>query len=110
MSWSRPRGPTSEHLFPCLPPPPACVTQPSPIRVNPDNPSAQASIQGVHSDSSLCPTASIQLVANPVSSSLKVYPERAPSSSPVLTLLDYYHGPLYPTSLPWMQQQQTQLR
>ena len=37
--------------------------------------------------------------ANPVSSSLKVYPERASSSSPVLTLLDYYHGPLY-CSLP----------
>ena len=34
--------------------------------------------------------------ANPVSSRLKVYPERASSSSPVLTLLDYYHGPLYP--------------
>ena len=34
--------------------------------------------------------------ANPVSSTLKVYPELASSSSPVLTLLDYYHGPLCP--------------
>lgn len=52
-------------MFPCLPPPPACVIQPSPIRVNPDHPSAQASIQGVHSDSSLAPTASIQLISKP---------------------------------------------
>ena len=34
--------------------------------------------------------------ANPVSSTLKVHPELASSSSPVLTLLDYYHGPLCP--------------